>query len=102
MQSDEHANEDVERMILGNKADMEDKRVVSSSFLDQVGFDFDSQVSKERGEGIAREHNISFLETSAKVIPKMVFAKILVYDLMFYCRCVSLAFLQYYLDCRQT
>jgi len=47
---DEHANEDVERMILGNKADMEDKRVVS----------------KERGEGIAREHNISFLETSAK------------------------------------
>jgi len=49
---DEHANEDVERMILGNKADMEDKRVVS----------------KERGEGIAREHNISFLETSAKVM----------------------------------
>ena len=69
MQSDEHANEDVERMILGNKADMEDKRVVSSSFLDQVGFDFDLQVGKERGEGIAREHNISFLETSAKVIP---------------------------------
>ena len=27
------------------------------------------QVSKERGEGIAREHNISFLETSAKVMP---------------------------------
>ena len=39
-------------MILGNKCDMEDKRVVS----------------KERGEGIAREHNISFLETSAKVL----------------------------------
>ena len=69
MQSDEHANEDVERMILGNKADMEDKRVVRSPFLDQVGFDFDLQVSKERGESIAREHNISFLETSAKVIP---------------------------------
>ena len=48
---DEHANEDVERMILGNKCDMEDKRVVS----------------KERGEEIAREHNIKFLETSAKV-----------------------------------
>ena len=48
---------------------MEDKGVVSSSFLDQVGFDFDIQASKERGEGIAREHNISFLETSAKVIP---------------------------------
>jgi len=47
---DEHANEDVERMILGNKCDMEDKRVVS----------------KERGDGIAKEHNIKFLETSAK------------------------------------
>lgn len=47
---DEHANEDVEKMILGNKCDMEDKR----------------QVSKERGEAIAREHAIPFLETSAK------------------------------------
>lgn len=37
-------------MILGNKCDMDDKRVVS----------------KARGEGVAREHNISFLETSAK------------------------------------
>lgn len=34
---DEHANEDVERMILGNKCDMTDKRVVS----------------KERGEGVS-------------------------------------------------
>lgn len=46
----QHANEDVEKMILGNKCDMEDKRVVN----------------KTRGEGIAREHGISFLETSAK------------------------------------
>uniref|UniRef100_A0A6P7FGC1 Ras-related protein Rab-10-like n=1 Tax=Diabrotica virgifera virgifera TaxID=50390 RepID=A0A6P7FGC1_DIAVI len=45
-----HANEDVEKMILGNKCDMTDKRVVS----------------KERGETIAREHNIRFMETSAK------------------------------------
>ena len=37
-------------MILGNKCDMEDKRVVS----------------KERGDAIAREHNLRFLETSAK------------------------------------
>jgi len=37
-------------MILGNKCDMQDKRVVS----------------KERGETIAREHGIRFLETSAK------------------------------------
>ncbi|XP_054724202.1 ras-related protein Rab-10-like [Uloborus diversus] len=47
---DEHANEDVEKMILGNKCDMEDKRMIS----------------KERGEAIAREHGIRFLETSAK------------------------------------
>ncbi|XP_054152902.1 ras-related protein Rab-10-like [Oppia nitens] len=47
---DEHANEDVEKMILGNKCDMEDKRVIS----------------RERGETIAREHSIRFLETSAK------------------------------------
>jgi len=47
---DEHANEDVERMILGNKCDMEEKRVIS----------------KERGESIAREHGVRFLETSAK------------------------------------
>ncbi|XP_027205282.1 RAS oncogene family member Rab10 [Dermatophagoides pteronyssinus] len=47
---DEHASEDVEKMILGNKCDMTDKRIVS----------------RERGEAIAREHGIRFLETSAK------------------------------------
>jgi Ras-related protein Rab-10 len=47
---DEHANEDVEKMILGNKCDMEDKR----------------QVPRDRGDSIAREHRIPFLETSAK------------------------------------
>ncbi|XP_065062060.1 ras-related protein Rab-10-like [Rhopilema esculentum] len=47
---DEHASEGVERMILGNKCDMENKRMVS----------------KTRGENIAREHNIKFFETSAK------------------------------------
>ncbi|KHJ47403.1 Ras family protein [Trichuris suis] len=46
----DHANEDVERMLLGNKCDMEEKRMVS----------------KERGEQIALEHRIRFLETSAK------------------------------------
>ena len=46
----EHANEDVEKMILGNKCDMEDKRVIP----------------KERGEMIAKENGIRFLETSAK------------------------------------
>lgn len=37
-------------MLLGNKCDMADRRMVS----------------KERGEQIARDHNIRFLETSAK------------------------------------
>ncbi|KAK3563057.1 hypothetical protein QTP86_015868 [Hemibagrus guttatus] len=47
---EEHANEDVERMLLGNKCDMEDMRVVS----------------KAKGEQIAAEHNIRYFETSAK------------------------------------
>ncbi|OXA64593.1 ras-related protein Rab-10 [Folsomia candida] len=47
---DEHANEDVEKMILGNKCDMDENR----------------QVPKDRGEVIAREHGIKFMETSAK------------------------------------
>jgi len=47
---DEHASEEVVKMILGNKCDMSDRRVVS----------------KERGEKIAIDHQIRFLETSAK------------------------------------
>jgi len=47
---DEHANEDVEKMLLGNKCDMVEQRVIT----------------KERGEAIAREHGITFMETSAK------------------------------------
>ena len=46
----EHSNTDVEKMILGNKCDMEEQR----------------QISKERGEAIAKENGIPFLETSAK------------------------------------
>jgi len=47
---EEHASSDVEKMILGNKCDMNDKR----------------QVSKERGEQLAIEYGIKFMETSAK------------------------------------
>merc|ERR1711962_252656 len=47
---DEYATPGVERMIVGNKIDIEDKRVVS----------------KEKGEDIAKKHNVRFLETSAK------------------------------------
>ncbi|XP_030839136.1 ras-related protein Rab-10 isoform X1 [Strongylocentrotus purpuratus] len=46
----EHANEDVEKMLLGNKCDMDDKRMIN----------------KDRGETIAKENGIKFMETSAK------------------------------------
>ena len=36
----QHANEDVEKMILGNKCDMEDKRQVSKDRGDAVSFTF--------------------------------------------------------------
>jgi len=47
---EEHAAADVEKMILGNKCDMNDKR----------------QVSTERGQALAVEYNVKFMETSAK------------------------------------
>ena len=47
---EEHASADVERMLIGNKCDMNDKR----------------QVSKERGEKLAIEYGMKFMETSAK------------------------------------
>jgi len=47
---EEHAAADVEKMILGNKCDMNDKR----------------QVSTVRGQDLAVEYNVKFMETSAK------------------------------------
>ncbi|RXN33293.1 ras-related Rab-8A [Labeo rohita] len=47
---EEHASADVEKMILGNKCDINEKR----------------QVSKDRGEKLALEYGIKFMETSAK------------------------------------
>uniref|UniRef100_A0A914XNS6 Ras-related protein Rab-8A n=1 Tax=Plectus sambesii TaxID=2011161 RepID=A0A914XNS6_9BILA len=47
---EEHASSDVERMVLGNKCDVEDRR----------------QVSRERGEQMAIEYGTKFMETSAK------------------------------------
>ena len=46
----QNANEDVVKMIVGNKCDMEDKRVVPT----------------ERGQEVASHHGIPFFETSAK------------------------------------
>uniref|UniRef100_A0AC35TGN1 Ras-related protein Rab-10 n=1 Tax=Rhabditophanes sp. KR3021 TaxID=114890 RepID=A0AC35TGN1_9BILA len=47
---DEHASEDVVVMLLGTKSDMSERRVIS----------------RERGEQLAIDHNIKFMETSAK------------------------------------
>ncbi|KAF8367486.1 hypothetical protein PRIPAC_85315 [Pristionchus pacificus] len=47
---DENASEDVVKMLLGNKCDMADQRAIS----------------RERGEKVASDHSIRFLETSAK------------------------------------
>ncbi|CAG9813554.1 unnamed protein product, partial [Phaedon cochleariae] len=47
---EENASADVEKMLLGNKCELEEKR----------------QVSKERGEQLAIEYGIKFIETSAK------------------------------------
>ncbi|XP_061826342.1 ras-related protein Rab-8B-like isoform X1 [Nerophis lumbriciformis] len=47
---EEHASSDVEKMVLGNKCDMADRR----------------QVSKDRGEKLAIDYGVKFFETSAK------------------------------------
>lgn len=46
----DHAADDVLRILLGNKSDMEDKRMISTA----------------RGQEIANQNNIKFFETSAK------------------------------------
>ena len=46
----QNADADVEKMILGNKCDLSDSQVVS----------------KERGQSLADEHGIKFMEISAK------------------------------------
>jgi len=47
---EENASADVEKMLLGNKCELNDKR----------------QVTREKGEQLAVEYNIRFLETSAR------------------------------------
>jgi len=46
----QHSNSQMTIMLIGNKSDLESRR----------------QVTKEEGEQFAREHNLFFLETSAK------------------------------------
>ena len=47
---EEHAAENVNKILLGNKCDLQEKKVVDTS----------------RGQALADEYNILFLETSAK------------------------------------
>lgn len=47
---EQHASESVNKMLIGNKCDLVDKRVVET----------------ERGQALADEYNIKFMETSAK------------------------------------
>ena len=47
---DTHGTADVQKILIGNKADLESKR----------------KVSKEKGFDLAKEHNMQFIETSAK------------------------------------
>lgn len=51
----QHANEDVEKMILGNKCDMEEKRVVS----------------KERGEAVSTLPCVVVMELLVTILSKM-------------------------------
>lgn len=47
---EQHASEGVNRILIGNKCDVTDKKVIS----------------KEKGQALADEYGIKFLETSAK------------------------------------
>jgi len=47
---EQHASDNVNKMLVGNKCDMQDKRVVEA----------------DRGKALADEYNIKFIETSAK------------------------------------
>jgi Ras-related protein Rab-8A len=47
---EQHATESVNKMLIGNKSDMVDKKVIDTS----------------KGKALAEEYNIKFLETSAK------------------------------------
>lgn len=68
---EENASADVEKMLLGNKCELNEKRQVN--FHNFYSFNqkkkikmYGLQVSKERGEQLAVEYGIKFLETSAK------------------------------------
>lgn len=65
---EENASSDVEKMLLGNKCELNDKRQVISTdfFLNTTKIKNIFQVSRERGQQLAVEYGIKFIETSAK------------------------------------
>ena len=62
---EEHANEDVEKMILGNKCDMEDKRVVSKDRGTSVsgcqGLQFNCAIHWQLHEGQVHQGNFEHM-----------------------------------------
>ena len=66
----QHANEDVERMLLGNKCDMEDKRVVLKAKGEQVSARATGRKSGNRSRmtcALNTVHNITATSTILKV-----------------------------------
>ncbi|VDO04620.1 unnamed protein product [Rodentolepis nana] len=89
----DHANSDVEQMLLGNKCDMESQR----------------QVTKEEAQEFARQNNIDFFETSAKEGENVIAAftqlarcikqKIEAKTVSFFLHTFHLFFFAWYLQC---
>ncbi|XP_048581173.1 ras-related protein Rab-10 isoform X2 [Nematostella vectensis] len=47
---DDHANEDVKRMLVGNKCDMDDKRVISKTKGEQLASSYVEETEKGKGK----------------------------------------------------
>jgi len=66
---EQHATESVNKMLIGNKCDMVDKKVLLSSAQQFFGLSYSFVVcfiETERGQALADEYSIKFMETSAK------------------------------------
>ena len=61
----QHASEGVNKILIGNKADFEEKRVFTFSSCFSVLTRF-QVIKKEQGQALADEFGIKFIETSAK------------------------------------
>ena len=62
----EHCNSEVSVVLIGNKCDLEEE--LGNSFWDVVILNENRrQVSYQEGEEFAKENNMMFLETSAKL-----------------------------------